>query len=324
MVYLSIIIPAMNEEENIPLLRDAVNEALRSYVRPYELLIVDDGSTDATFAVAAALARSDPRLRVIKFRKNYGQTAAMAAGIRFARGEILVTMDGDLQNDPADIVRLVALVEGGYDIATGWRRKRRDGAGRVFLSQLANRIMATILGVYVRDSGCSLKAFRAQLIKQLPMYGEMHRFIPALSGLAGARLAQIEVNHHPRRFGLSKYGFSRIYKVMLDIVSIRLLLSYVRRPMAWHAPLTALAILFGLMAEVAAFVVGTRVSLPFVTVGVLWFSLAMFLTGWGIFGQMLASMNPRASSYATLGAALSAGTGELGGADDGPRNHCQS
>jgi hypothetical protein len=192
------------------------------------------------------------------------------------------------------------------------------------LSQLANHIMAALLGVYVRDSGCSLKAFRAQLIKQLPMYGEMHRFIPALSGLAGARLAQIEVNHHPRRFGSSKYGFSRIYKVMLDIVSIRLLLSYVRRPMAWHAPLTGLAFLFGLTAEVAAFVVGSRISLPFATVGVLWFSLAMFLTGWGIFGQMLASMNPRASSYATLGAALSAGTSESGGANDGPRNHCEA
>ncbi|MGK2909926.1 MAG: glycosyltransferase family 2 protein [Sphingobium sp.] len=305
-VDVSIVVPSYNEEENLPLLIDQISRALSAYAGTYEVVLVDDGSSDATFVVAEALARSDSRLRVIKFRRNYGQTAAMAAGIQHARGDVIVTMDGDLQNDPADVLRLVNLIDGGFDIATGWRRKRRDGAARVFVSKVANRIMATLMGVEVRDSGCSLKAYRAPLIKNLPMYGELHRFIPALSRLAGARLAQVEVNHHPRRFGVSKYGFSRIYKVMLDIMSVRMLLSFTRRPAAWHSPLTGLALLLGIAAILFGLLNRPAMSLPFMTVGVLWLTLAAILISWGIVGQLLASSNPRLSNFAALGATLSA------------------
>jgi glycosyltransferase involved in cell wall biosynthesis len=306
MPHVSIVVPAYNEEESLPLLHEAVTRALDGFDRSYELIFVDDGSRDATFAIASERARLDPRVRVVKFRRNYGQTAAMAAGIKVARGDIIVTMDGDLQNDPVDIRRLVALIDEGFDIAVGWRRKRQDGSARVFISKVCNRLMARLMGVAVKDSGCSLKAFRAPLIKSLPMYGEMHRFIPALSRLAGARLAQIEVNHHPRRFGVSKYGFSRIYKVMLDIISIRLLLSYVRRPMAWHAPITAAAMLLGFASLGAGLFAEQRILLIWVSIGVLWLSLATFLIGWGIVGQVFASLNPLVSNYAALGAALSA------------------
>ena len=310
-VDLSIVVPSYNEEENLPLLVAQISDALRSYAGTYEVVLVDDGSSDATFDVAHRLSIADPHLRVIKFRRNYGQTAAMAAGIQNARGDVIVTMDGDLQNDPVDVLRLVDLIDSGYDIATGWRRKRQDGAARVFVSKIANGIMARLMGVEVRDSGCSLKAFRAPLIKNLPMYGELHRFIPALSRLAGARLAQIEVNHHPRRFGVSKYGFSRIYKVMLDILSVRMLLSFTRRPAAWHSSLIAVAMLLGTIALIAGVSGHDGVSLPYLTVGALWLSLAAILISWGVVGQLLASSNQRVSNYATLGATLSARVAHL-------------
>ncbi|AUW58822.1 glycosyltransferase [Sphingobium sp. SCG-1] len=315
-VDLSIVVPSYNEEENLPLLVAQISSALQSYVGEYEVVLVDDGSSDSTFTVAQHLSKTDRHLRVIRFRRNYGQTAAMAAGIQNARGDIIVTMDGDLQNDPADVLRLVELIDSGYDIATGWRRKRKDGAARVYISKCANRIMATLMGVEVRDSGCSLKAYRAPLIKNLPMYGELHRFIPAMSRLAGARLAQIEVNHHPRRFGVSKYGFSRIYKVMLDIISVRMLLSFVRRPAAWHSPMTGIAMALGFLALVAGTAAEPRISLPYLTVGVLWLSLAAILISWGVVGQLLASSNPRVSNYATLGATLSARVAHLRSGED--------
>ncbi|MFD2428651.1 glycosyltransferase [Sphingobium scionense] len=208
-------------------------------------------------------------------------------------------MDGDLQNDPLDIPQMVAIIYQGYDIVVGWRKKRQDGGVRVFVSQVANRIMARLMGVAVRDSGCSLKAFRAILVKQLPMYGEMHRFIPALSRLAGAKLAQIEVRHHPRRFGVSKYGFSRIYKVMLDIVSIRILLSYVR-PMAWSRFLLVGTFMLGVTALLIS-VTGDGLALPTLAIAVLWLSLSLFLLGWTVVGQMLASLSNKVSGYAELG-----------------------
>ena len=272
---------------------------------------MDDGSRDATFARAADLVALDPHVRIVKFRGNYGQTAAMAAGIQDARGDIIVTMDGDLQNDPLDIPQMVAIIYQGYDIVVGWRKKRQDGGARVFVSQVANRIMARLMGVAVRDSGCSLKAFRAILVKQLPMYGEMHRFIPALSRLAGAKLAQVEVRHHPRRFGVSKYGFSRIYKVMLDIVSIRILLSYVRRPMAWSRFLLVGTFLLGTAALLIA-VMGDGLALPMLAIAVLWLSLSLFLLGWTVVGQMLASLSNKVSGYAELGARLSVGLSKQG------------
>lgn len=304
-VKLSVVVPLYNEADSVAPLHAAITAAMTGLASDYEIVFVDDGSKDNTFQLAADLVASDPHLRVIRLARNYGQTAAMAAGIQESRGAVIVTMDGDLQNDPADVPRLLALIDEGFDIVVGWRRKRMDDPLRVFVSKVANRIMTRIMGVRVKDSGCSLKAFRSELIKSLPLYGEMHRFIPALSTLAGARLAQIEVNHHPRRFGVSKYGFSRIYKVMLDIVSIRMLLSYAWRPFLWHSTITMIACAIGVLLLVLglgieeghAFVVET-------TVGMLFLSLALFLVAWGLIGLLMAASDRRIARFASLAADL--------------------
>jgi len=304
-VALSVVVPLYNEEDNVGPLHAAVTHALAGTDIDYELVLVDDGSRDATYARAAALVEHDPRVRVVKFRRNYGQTAAMAAGIDEARGEVIVTMDGDLQNDPTDIPRLLEVLNQGHDIVTGWRKKRKDEGARVFVSKVANRIMARVMGVAVRDSGCSLKAYRAPLIKSMPLYGEMHRFIPALSVLGGARLAQIEVKHHPRQFGVSKYGFSRIYKVFLDIMSIRCLLSYARRPWLWHVGLTTSVLALGL-ALIAYALAGLtpRQMIVVEGAGLLFVSLALFLVVWGLIGHLMALTEPTLTKFPRLAAAL--------------------
>lgn len=305
MVGVSIVVPLYNEEENVARVHTAVVEALAGHDIDYELLFVDDGSKDTTYECARAIVRQDARVRVLKFRRNYGQTAAMSAGINAARGDVVVTMDGDLQNDPRDIPRLLALIDDGYDIAIGWRKKRKDGSARVFISKVANKIIARIMGVEVKDSGCSLKAYKASLIQGIPMYGEMHRFIPALCQLAGARLAQIEVNHRARQFGESKYGFSRIYKVALDIVSIRALLSYAHSPLGWQARPTAISFLMGVLCTIWA-IAGSGHSLV-VSGGIamLFFSLSLFLLAWALIGHLFSVVEPEVSRYATLSAILS-------------------
>jgi len=305
MVGVSIVVPLYNEEDNVARVHTAVVEALADEDVDYELLFVDDGSKDTTYPRAREIVKQDARVRVLKFRRNYGQTAAMAAGINAARGDVIVTMDGDLQNDPNDIPRLLALIEDGYDIAIGWRKKRKDGGARVFVSKIANKIIARIMGVEVKDSGCSLKAYKASLIQGIPMYGEMHRFIPALSQLAGARLAQIEVNHRARQFGESKYGFSRIYKVALDIVSIRALLSYAHSPLGWQARPTAISFLLGVLCMIWA-IFGRGGSLVISGgIAMLFFSLSLFLLAWALIGHLFAVVEPEVSRYATLSAILS-------------------
>src|SRR5207342_2867721 len=184
-----------------------------------------------------------------KFRRNYGQTAAMAAGIEHANGEVLVTMDGDLQNDPADIELLLEQIEAGYDLVVGWRHNRQDKLiTRKIPSRIANWLIGRVTGVPIRDNGCSLKAFRASLIKRIPLYSEMHRFIPAVASLAGPRIAEIRVRHHARRFGESKYGLSRIYKVLLDLMVIKTVVSFVSRPLLWFAMLSVPLLLLALLA----------------------------------------------------------------------------
>lgn len=300
---ISIVVPMYHEEDNIRLLHEAVVNALQNEDIDYELIIIDDGSKDRTFEIAREIANADPRVCAIGLRRNYGQTAAMVAGIQNARGRTIITMDGDLQNDPTDIPRLLALVDQGYDIVTGWRKKRQDGGARVALSKVANAIMARIMGVQVRDSGCSLKAYRAELIQHLPLYGEMHRFIPALSQVAGARLAQIEVKHHPRRFGVSKYGFSRVYKVMLDIISIRVLLTFARRPMLWSGSFTLLT-LAGLIPLLIMPLVYRDLPMVPVTICLLFVASSLFLLAWSLVGQIFALTERGAMRFAEIGATL--------------------
>lgn len=244
----SIIVPLHNEEQNVPLLYDALVGVLDGMNRPYEIVLVDDGSRDATFEIAAGIAAKDHRVRVIRFRRNFGQTMAMVAGFDHARGSVLVTMDGDLQNEPADIPALVAKLEEGYDLVAGWRDKRQDDFFRRKLpSWLANKLIASVTGVPIKDNGCSLKAYRADLIRHVPLYSEMHRFIPAMAHLSGARVAQVKTRHHARRFGSSKYGLSRTYKVMLDLISVKILHLSSARPLLWSGTAAAMFWLVGLL-----------------------------------------------------------------------------
>ena len=204
------------------------------------MLLVDDGSTDGTLARASGCAQRDPRVKAIKLRRNYGQTAAMAAGIAVAGGRILVTMDGDQQNDPADIPRLLAQLDGGYDLVVGWRRARKDpGLRGVCPPSVANRLIGLITGIPIHDNGCTLKAFRAHVIREIPLYAEMHRFIPAMALSPALSIGEVEVNHRPRRRGVSKYGLARTYRVLLDLVTVQLIPGFVFQPLLWFAILAA-------------------------------------------------------------------------------------
>ena len=213
---LSVIVPFYNEEDNLVRMHAAIVGAMEPIGVSFEMVFVDDGSRDRTLERAVEVARTDSRLRVVKFRRNYGQTPAMAAGIEQARGKVLVTMDGDLQNDPADIALFLAKIDEGNDIVVGWRHDRQDKLiSRKIPSRIANWLIGKVTGVPIKDNGCSLKAYRAALIKEIPLYSEMHRFIPAMASIAGPRIAEIKVRHHARQFGKSKYGLSRVYKVLL-------------------------------------------------------------------------------------------------------------
>jgi glycosyltransferase involved in cell wall biosynthesis len=245
---LAVIVPFFNEEDNIERMHAAIVSAVETLAVPFEIVFVDDGSRDATPRLATEIARRDARVRVIRFRRNYGQTPAMAAGIEHARAEILITMDGDLQNDPEDIRAFLAKIDEGYDIVVGWRYERQDKLlSRRIPSQVANWLIGKATGVPIKDNGCSLKAFRATLIKGIPLYSEMHRFIPAMASIAGPRIAEIKVRHHARQFGRSKYGLSRIYKVLLDLMVIKTVATFASRPMRWFGLLAFPFALVGLL-----------------------------------------------------------------------------
>ncbi len=230
--HLSIVVPIRNESASIPDLYRELTSTLDRWGRPYEIVAVDDGSTDDSFAQLAALQERDPRLRVIRFRKNFGQTAAFAAGFAHARGHLIATTDGDLQNDPADLPALVSLVEQGADIACGWRKNRKDPlVTRRVPSMIANWIISRVTGVHLHDYGCSLKVFRADVVKPLRLYGEMHRFLPAIASEQGVTIAEQVVNHRARRFGSSNYGLGRTVRVILDLLTVKFLLSYSTRPL---------------------------------------------------------------------------------------------
>ena len=229
---ISVTVPIFNEEENLPLLYERVRDALVGVGKPWELVLVNDGSTDGSRAVLDQLAANDKRVKVIHFRRNFGQTAAMMAGIDFATGEIIIPMDGDLQNDPADIPRLIAALDEGYDVVSGWRKDRQDARmTRKLPSNLANRLISRVLGVRLHDYGCSLKAYRRDVIKGVKLYGEMHRFVPVYASWQGARVTEIPVAHHARQFGKSKYGLERTMKVVLDLIVVKFLAKYQQKPM---------------------------------------------------------------------------------------------
>jgi len=229
---LSVVIPLLDEAPNVESLCRELRETLEGWGRTFEVVLVDDGSTDGTFEILSRLHAADPRLRVIQLRRNFGQTAALAAGFARARGRLIVTADGDLQNDLRDIPRMVDKLEEGYDIVCGWRKARKDRwLSRRLPSLIANALISGATGVRLHDYGCSLKVFRAEVVKWLRLYGEMHRFIPAIASEQGVRIAEVVVNHRPRRHGRSKYGISRTVRVVLDLATVKFLLSYSTRPL---------------------------------------------------------------------------------------------
>jgi glycosyltransferase involved in cell wall biosynthesis len=229
---LSIIIPIRNESESIARLYQELTASLERFGRPYELLWIEDGSTDDSFRRLADLQAHDPRVRVIRFRRNFGQTAAFSAGFTYARGRYIITSDGDLQNDPTDIPRMVLRLEEGFDIVCGWRKNRKDPfISRRLPSILANRLISVATGVALHDYGCSLKVFRAEVVKPLKLYGEMHRFLPAIASEMGVSIDEVVVNHRARVHGRSKYGISRTIRVILDLLTVKFLLSYSTKPL---------------------------------------------------------------------------------------------
>lgn len=231
---ISVVIPVYNEVDSVTALHRALRYALRTTGRSHEILFVDDGSDDGTRERLRAIAAGDPAVRVVLFRRNCGQTPAMAAGFDHARAPIIVTMDGDLQNDPADVPRLVAELERGHDIVCGWRRHRKDAfITRLLPSMLANLLIRRTTGVPIHDTGCSLKAYRSWVVRSLTLYSDMHRFIAALGAGLGARVSEIAVRHHPRRFGRSKYGLGRIFRVVVDLIVIKMLIQFAAHPIRW-------------------------------------------------------------------------------------------
>lgn len=258
---LSVIVPVYNEEDNIPLLHANISQVLKEQQIRYEVIYVDDGSTDHTFQQLGRQAIIDPTVHVIRLRRNFGQTAAISAGVHHSTGEMLVFMDGDLQNDPVDIPRLLAKLDEGYDVVSGWRKNRKDAQmSRKLPSWLANRLISKVSGTHLHDYGCTLKAYRREIFEHVRLYGEMHRFIPAYAALAGASISEIEVMHHPRRFGVSKYGLSRTFRVILDLLTLKFLGSFGTKPLyAFGMPGMASLSLGGLLASL---VLGQKVFPP--------------------------------------------------------------
>ena len=290
---LSLIIPIFNEEQNIRPLYAQLKEAVEGLGLSYEIIAVDDGSSDRSFAILKELHAHDRHLKVVRFRRNFGQTAAFAAGFDHSKGKIVITMDADLQNDPADIPLLLDKVKEGYDVVSGWRVNRQDPfLTRRLPSMIANWLISQVTGVHLHDYGCSLKAYRREVVKGVQLYGELHRFIPALSSWMGVTVAEVPVRHHPRRFGKSKYGISRTMRVLLDLITVRFLLSYSTRPIQIFGGL-------GLLASAIGFALGVYLTLvkivmgqdignrPLLLLAVLLMLVGVQLVGMGLLGELV-------------------------------------
>ena len=261
---ISVVVPLLNEQDNIGPLYEQITQTLTD-VYDYEIIFVDDGSSDNSFDILAKLQKTDAGIRVICFRKNFGQTAALSAGFAHARGKVIVAIDADLQNDPADIPKMIARLDEGFDVVSGWRKKRHDNAvTRLLPSKIANWLISRITGVKLHDYGCTLKVYRREVIEETKLYGEMHRFIPALASWSGARIAEMPVNHRPRTTGKTKYGLGRTLKVVLDLITVKFLGSFSTKPIYIFGGLGLLgafgAILFGLIVLYQKLYFGTDMS----------------------------------------------------------------
>ena len=289
---LSVVIPVYNEEENIQLLHERLKNTLDSLKKEYEIIFVDDGSTDQTLSLLEKIQAVDKNVIILSLRRNFGQTAAFAAGFDFARGDVVVTMDGDLQNDPADIPKLLELIKDN-DLVSGWRKKRKDPFfTRRLPSMAANWLISNVTGVKLHDYGCSLKAYKREVIKNLKLYGEMHRFIPAVASWYGVRVAEVETVHHPRMHGKSKYGISRTIKVVLDLITVKFLQSFSTKPIQFFGPVGVLSGFLGflilLYLSMDKILFGHDIGgRPLLLLGALLIIVGIQLIGMGLLGEML-------------------------------------
>jgi glycosyltransferase involved in cell wall biosynthesis len=290
---LSIIVPVFNEEQSLVPLCSQLTAVLSKLGKSFEIIFINDGSSDGSYAALCRLAQADPRVKVINLRRNFGQTAAMSAGFDYARGAIIIPMDADLQNDPADIPLLLDKLAEGYDVASGWRKDRQDKELlRIFTSRLANWLIGLMTGVKLHDTGCSLKAYRAEILKGTRLYGEMHRLIPALANLMGARICEVPVHHHPREFGKSKYGFKRVLKVVLDVITVKFLSDFSTKPLYMFGgigvALLFLAVLAGAETIWEKFARNTFVhNNPFILIAVFLGTLAVNFIVMGLLAELI-------------------------------------
>lgn len=288
----SIVIPVYNEEENINLLYSEIKEAMEKTKANYELIFVDDGSRDRTGELLSALQENDNRVVVINFRKNFGQTAAMSAGFDYAKGDVIITMDGDMQNDPNDIAKLLEKSK-DYDVVSGWRKDRKDPfISRRLPSMIANYLISKVTGVELHDYGCTLKAYKSDVVKNIRLYGEMHRFIPAIASWMGVSISEVETNHRPRRFGRSKYGISRTIRVILDLITVKFLLSFSTRPIQIFGLFGILSaaggvLITGYLSYLKLFYNANIGGRPLLLLGVLLILLGVQLIIMGLLGEMM-------------------------------------
>ncbi len=290
----SIVVPLYNEEESVGALYEEVRAAADRLGREWELLLIDDGSTDATVDRLRTICARDSRVRAVRFRRNYGQTAALQAGFDHALGEVVITLDGDLQNDPGDFGLLLATLDEGYDVVSGWRRDRKDKMlSRRVPSQVANWLIGALTGVDIHDNGCTLKAYRADVVKRARLYAEMHRFLMPMMALSGSRWKEVVVHHRARRFGHSKYGISRIWKVFLDLLTIKMLLGFTTRPAKWFALLSAPFLAGALLALAASVYIqlslspGEKYPLVFPSITLLFVFAFSHLVILGVFSELV-------------------------------------
>jgi glycosyltransferase involved in cell wall biosynthesis len=290
---LTVVVPIFNEAENISPLYERLSAVLSALDQPYEIIAVDDGSRDHSFALLRTLAGQDPRLRVVRLRRNFGQTAAFSAGFARARGDVIITIDADLQNDPADIPRLLDKLDQGSDVVSGWRKHRQDAFwSRTFPSRIANRLISWATGVALHDYGCSLKAYRREVLQNIQLYGELHRFIPAIASWQGVVVSELAVNHAPRHAGKSKYGIGRTLRVVLDLLTVRFMLSYSTRPMQIFGLFGLLSIAFGggisLYLAMLKLLSGAELAnRPLLLLGILLIILGVQFIGIGLIGELV-------------------------------------
>lgn len=290
---ISIFVPVYNEEESLDILNKKITESVGNTNYSYEIIYVDDGSSDKSFEILQSFAKSNSNIKVIKFRRNFGQTAAMSAGIDVAEGNVLIPMDSDLQNDPADIPRLMEKIDEGFDVVSGWRKNRKDTfVNRKLPSMIANKIISWLSGVNLHDYGCTLKAYKCEVLKDIRLYGELHRFIPICASWVGAKVTEIPVNHHERQFGQSKYGINRTFKVILDLILMKFLTDYITKPIYFFGGTAFVSMMISFLAFTWA--LGLKLfsgiqldHTPLPVLGAMFFTVSVQLFMMGILADMI-------------------------------------